>query len=588
METARLVEQMRRVGAELPWMEVKSASGGLPGSVVDSISAFANGSGGTLLLGLNEADDFTPVDSFDPGAIRDALADACANKVDPPCRADVMIEEFEDARIVRLDVPELDPVQKPCFVKTRGTYGGSYIRGGDGDRRLNHYEVTQLLSNRTQPTHDRELVPDAEMGDLDQELVDRYLARVRRKSPRLGASDDERLLMRLGILGRDAEGKLRPTLAGLLTLGEYPQQFFPQLFVSFVVLPGLRMGETDPEGRRFLDNESIVGPIPVVVADVMAMAIRNMRVGAIISGHGRQDRYDYPLAVIRELVVNALMHRDYSPDARGTQVQIELYPDRLRISSPGGLYGPITVADFGSDEQRSTSRNQALAAILADVDQAGPRGEPLCENRGSGLLAVMSELRRAGMSPPEFKVSAGSVAVVVPQHALLAPETVEWIGSLGQRGLTDEQHLALSMMRSSGVASNAMLQAWGLDRMTAGAALKDLVSRGLVLRSGGRRYAMYQLAEDALPITTPHQMPKATAPDRADASQPGIEAELSAVVEAIRAGHTTSRAIQDQLSLSQATVSRRINQLIERDRVRRTQPVRSRKQSYQLINDEDL
>ena len=66
--------------------------------------------------------------------VRDALADACANKVEPPCRVPIEIETLEGALVVRLDVPELDPVEKPCFVRTRGAYGGSFIRGGDGDR----------------------------------------------------------------------------------------------------------------------------------------------------------------------------------------------------------------------------------------------------------------------------------------------------------------------------------------------------------------------------------------------------------------------------------------------------------------------
>ena len=478
--------------------------------------------------------------------------------------------------MVRLDVPELDPVEKPCFLVARGAYAGSFIRGGDGDRRLSHYEVTQMLSNRSQPTHDREPVPRATPADLDDDLVGAYLARVRRRSPAFRGTGQERLLRRLGVLTTDPDGMMRPTVAGLLCLGEYPQEFFPQLFVSFVVLPGMRMGETAPDGRRFLDNETITGPIPSMVADVVAMAIRNMRTGAIITGIGREDRYDYPLAVIRELIVNALMHRDHSPAARGAQVQVELYPDRLVVASPGGLFGPITVADLGSEEHPSTSRNQTLAAMLADVEVPGSRGEALCENRGSGLLSVMAELRRAGMSPPEFDVAPGRVTVTVPQHALLAPETVAWIGALRQSGLTDEQHLALAMMRATGRVTNAMLQAWGTERLTAGRALKDLVDRGLAASTGGRRYASYHLVET---VPVPDAPPSA----RAD----GIEAELDAVVQAIKAGSTTTRALTERLGLSPRTVARRLTTLIDRRLVAPTHKTRSSRQSYRLADPEE-
>jgi ATP-dependent DNA helicase RecG len=576
VETAALLARMRRLGMEPSDIEVKSARGGLPSSVTETISAFANGTGGTLLLGIDEGADFVPVEGFDARAIRDALADACANKVEPPCRASIEIEKLEDTLVVRLDVPELDPVEKPCFVRTRGAYGGSFIRGGDGDRRLSHYEVTQLLSNRTQPTFDSDPVPRASAADLDTDRVAVYLARIRRRSPAFEKTENERLLLRLGVLTVDADGDVRPTVAGLLCFGEYPQEFFPQLFVSFVVLPRLRMGETGPDGRRFLDNATITGPIPAMVAEVVAVAIRNMRVGAIIVGIGREDRYDYPLDVIRELVVNALMHRDYSPDARGAQVQIELYPDRLVIRNAGGLYGPITIADLGSAEHRSTSRNQTLAALLADIEIPGSHGEMLCENRGSGLLGVLAELRRVGMSPPEFHAPPSHVTVTVPQHALLAPETIAWIGSLGEPGLTDAQHLALAMMRSTGRVTNAMLQAWGVDRLSAGAALKDLVGRGLATSTGGRRYASYQLVED---VSSHDAQPL----DRAD----GIESELDAMVQAIRAGSITTRALTERLGLSPRTVARRLTTLIDRKLITQTQPTRSSRQSYRLVDPEE-
>lgn len=379
----------------------------------------------------------------------------------------------------------------------------------------------------------------------------------------------------------DPEGVLRPTVAGLLCLGEYPQEFFPQLFVSFVVLPGLRMGETGPDGRRFLDNEALTGPIPTMVADAVAVAIRNMRTGAIITGIGREDRYDYPLGVIRELIVNALMHRDYSPAARGAQVQVELYPDRLLVRSPGGLFGPITVADLGSEEHSSTSRNQTLAALLADVELPGSRGEALCENRGSGLSAVMAELRRVGMSPPEFDVTPSRVTVKVPQHALLAPDTVAWIGSLGQVGLTGEQHLALAMMRTTGRVTNAMVQAWGADRLAAGRALKDLVDRGIAVSSGGRRYATYHLADARPTLFQPGLRPEA------DRGRVGVEAELDAVVQAIRAGDVTSQALGERLGLPKRTVVRRLNALVERGLVEPTEPRQSSKQSYRLVSPEE-
>ena len=245
---------------------------------------------------------------------------------------------------------------------------------------------------------------------------------------------------------------------------------------------------------RFLDNVTADGPISDMVATVEETLRRNMRKAAVVKGLYREDRYDYPLDVIRELVVNAIMHRDYSPASRGMHVQIELYLDRLVVNSPGGLFGDVSARSLGTAEQRSSSRNAALAKLLADIPVDAHSNESIGENRGSGLPNAMRSLRQAGMSPARFDVSPGHVRVTVPGHALLGVDVTEWISSLGEADLTSTQDLALAMARVTGRVTNAMLQAWGVDRLAAGTALRDLVDRDLLVVTGGKRYASYQLS----------------------------------------------------------------------------------------------
>lgn len=580
MKTTALVQRLRRVGVDLADVEVKAASGGWPKSAVETLSAFSNGGGGVLLLGLSERDGFSPAPGFDAKSVRDALAHACAELVEPPLRIAIDIEEFEGATVVRTDIPELDPIDKPCYVKTRGHYYGSYIRGGDGDHLLSHYEVSQLLSNRTQPKFDMEPVAAATPADLDPELVRGLLTRARDRHPRLfGPLDEDEALVRLNVLvGLD--GVLRPTLGGLLCLGTYPQQFFPQLFIAVVVLPGLEMGDQTSDGVRFLDNVTVDGPIPDMLVQATAALQRNMRKAAVIKGLFREDRYDYPPDVIRELLVNAVMHRDYSPGARGSHIQVELYPDRLVIKSPGGLYGDVSAPLLGTSEQASSSRNVALAKLLADLPAGGRGDASISENRGSGLPNVMKALRRAGMSPAAFNATPGHLFVTAPQHALLAVEVIEWIASLGQDGLTDQQHLALAIMRSTGRVTNAMLQAWGGDRTTAGSALRDLVARDLAVVSGGRRYASYRLN-----VPTTAEVTDDAAQGVITAS-PGISADLDAIVQAIRAGHVTARAIEKALGMNYQAVLRRLHKLLDQGVVERTHAATDRRQSYRLVQEE--
>jgi len=577
--TSTIIAQARRLGADHVNLEVKAAGGGLPKSTAETLSAFANGTGGTLVLGLSEQDGFATAAGFDAARISDSLAGMCADKLEPPVRAPLNVEEFEGNLIIRLDVPELDPALKPCFVRDRGAYQGSFIRGGDGDRRLSSYEVTQLLSNRSQPTDDGAPVMNASLQDFAPELVGPLLERVRIRNRRAFAGlEDSEVLTRLGA-ARRTEAGLRPTLAGLLCLATYPQQHFPQLFISFVALPGSTFGDALPDGRRFLDNQSIDGPIPFMVQDAVAAVERNMRRASVVAGLGRSDRYDYPIEVIRELVVNAVMHRDYSSGALGTQVQIELYPDRLVVKSPGGLYGGVDASQLGTEDV-SSSRNAWLAKLLAEVPM-GPGGEVVCENRGSGIPAVLRSLRDAGMSPPEFDAAPAHLFVRVPQHALLDPVVVAWIGALGASGLNDAQHLALAMMRINGSVSNEMLRVWGVERHAATQALADLVGRGLAVKLGGRRYARYELsgqgAERDLDLFD-------VGPATAEPSkrQQKLDTQLAAVLEAVRAGNTTSRAIAAQLGLGYQTTLRRIKLLRDAGQLEETTHRHSRSQSYRL------
>ncbi len=576
-----MVERLRRLGLEPTEIEVKAAAQGLSKTVGETLSAFANGDGGTLLLGLDE-EGFRPAAGFDAAKIRDALATVCHQKMSPPVRSAIEVVEFEGTHVVRLDIEELDPVDKPSFITDRGEYNGSFIRGGDGDRRLSRYEVTQLLSNRDQPTHDQDVVAEASVDDLDPRLVEQVLRHAADRSPRaFEGVEPITALKRLGAV-QEVDGAPRPTLAGLLSLGVYPQQFFPQLFASVVVLPTTQMGELGPEGERFLENVTVDGPFPVILHEVTTVLRRNMSRAAIVRGLGREDRYDYPTEVLRELITNALMHRDYSPESRGTQVQIELYPDRLVVKSTGGLFGGVTIDQLGAARIESKSRNATLAKLLADVPLPDRPNETIAENRGSGLVTAVATLRRAGMSPPEFDAEPGRLVVTVPRTALLAPQTIEWIASLGLPRLTDAQHLALAIMRSSGRVSVGMLRAWGVSDTDARRAVRDLVGRGVAIRSGGKRYASYRLIEEVDQLLLPGFEASSVPADATE--REGIEAELEVIVQAIQAGRTTSRGIAEHIGMGYQTVLRRLRQLEERNIVEPTRPKTSSKQSYRVID----
>lgn len=392
----------RRLGTDTERVEVKAAAQGLPKSMVETLSAFSNTSGGVVVLGLAERAGFQAVPGFKARAVADGLAQMCGEKMEPPVRASVEVVEFEGSPVVVATVPELPPELKPCFVKSRAMHDGSYVRVGDGDRRLSPYEVDRLLEGRRPARYDREVVEEAVMGDFDEELLEGFIRRQRADSPRAfkGMSDEE-LLEALCVTARDGDGVARPTLAGLMALGRFPQRYFPRACLSFTVIPGTSKADVSAEGLRFLDSREIVGPIPVMISELMVALRRNVRVSSKMEGAFRIDRPEYPETAVREAVANALMHRDYSPDGCASQVQVTMYDDRIEILSPGGLCRAMTVDRLG-ELGVSFPRNQVLANILRATSYAEGFVEvgSVVENKGTGYFQIRASLREAHMPDP--------------------------------------------------------------------------------------------------------------------------------------------------------------------------------------------
>lgn len=484
------VRRLRLAGTDLQTIEVKSAAGGLPKSIAESISAFANAQGGMLVLGLSENDRFSPVEIDAPKLAAD-LGAACADQLEPPVRADIDIADVAGQPVVVALVDELPPSQKPCHVKHRGIDGVSYIRTHDGNRRLTTYEIHVLESSKGQPLDDTKVVPNATLADLDQDRVDSLIRRLQSNRGKAFADTDEASILRMMGVTMDTDDGPAITLAGLLALGRFPQQFFPQLDVTFVAF-ATPSGEPIADGTRFRDNQSIDGPIPVMVSETMAAMRRNMKRRAIVVGLGREDRWEYPEEAIREIVVNALMHRDYHPLSHGSQVRVALYPDRLEVSSPGGIYGPIAREDL-MNEPVSSSRNARLAKLLEDVE-VDSTGRTVCENRGSGLLAMAGALRNAGIEPPTIDDAAREFGVTVKNHGLLDDEAVEWLSTLDTVGLEDRQRLALAYLwRNKSITNQQYRTLSGCDSLTATRELTGLASASLIDKMSDRRWTVWVL-----------------------------------------------------------------------------------------------
>lgn len=549
--------------SEFDDIEVKAAVGGTPERLYETLSSFANRSGGgTIIFGVDDR-TLTPVGVGNPDQLQRDVA-ANASEMVPPLRLGMQPFTVDKKVMIVVQVPEADPKDKPCYYKAAGLYAGSYVRVGDGDRRMTEYEIHTYLSSRGPVTDDRKPVPGASLDDLDRDLVTGYLARLR--SARPGASylhqvDDPTLMRTLGILTAEADRDV-PTLAGLIVFGRYPQKYFPNLVIALTLQSDGTVGGSE----RFADSLKAEGPALSMLEQAMSWLSRNLGKRTIVNGLLHQEVPEYPLPALREAIVNAVVHRDYGSYAAGTQIQVRLYPDRIEIANPGGLYGPVTVDRLGEAGLQAT-RNSVLARMLEDL---GPM-----ENRGTGIRTMLDTMRQANLEPPQFDDSRTMFKVTFRKQVLLTEDALAWLTQFTPRtGLNDRQRYALVFLRQKGRLTNHDYQRLNsVDPRQAARELRGLVDAGIAETRGTRRGTYYQLRGNHA---------KYAQFDGDSRTRQHLSTTNQAVLDLVRVrGPIRAAEIALTLSIARPTANAALRTLVSTGLVRPTQPgMRARNQTY--------
>lgn len=398
-ELEDLVLETQRLKAEQQTVEVKAANCGCPKRLYDTLSAFSNQEeGGVLLFGLDESQDFEVVGVYDAHDLQKHVSEQC-DQMSPKVRALFTVAEVEGKTVVSAEIPGMDVSDRPCFYVGKGRLRGSFKRVGDMDAPMTEYEIYRFEAFRKKYQDDIRPIEGCGFESLDPSDLANYLLRLKANKPHLGALDDEQIYSLMSIV---KEGKV--TFAAEWLFGYYPQAFAPQLCITAVKVFGKEKGVSDPDGNRFEDNKRIEGTIPEMLEECLSFLRRNMSLSTKIDGRTgeRVDRFELPIEAVREVVLNALVHRDYSVHTEGMPIQVELYSDRLEVRNPGGLYGRLTVDKLGIVQPGT--RNPVLATAMEVLG--------LTENRYSGIPTMRQTMRRDGHPEPEF-VDMGSEFRVV-------------------------------------------------------------------------------------------------------------------------------------------------------------------------------
>jgi len=334
---------------EGPYLEFKAAAV-KPATLARTLVAFANPGGGRIIVGIDDAtrqptgipDRETALDSI----YRAASLDCCQPAVS------ISVEErtYQGQPVFIVTVP-----YQPREMFT--TDGRVLVRRGTENVPAVSHEITALASRRGQLHYEAEAPPEATLDALDLGLLDDYRAAYEKKRGRRLTLPDLKLLEPLGAIVY-REGEPRPTVAGLLVFGREVWRHVPQSRLSIVRYPGPTIT------RNLLDTREFEGRVPELIDQATDYLGERMQVGAIRDvrrfGPRREDVPEYPLPALREVVTNALAHREYQ--VRGARVIVKWFNDRIKVSNPGELMEPITPATIYTT--RPVHRNANLMKML--------------------------------------------------------------------------------------------------------------------------------------------------------------------------------------------------------------------------------
>lgn len=486
-----IADRLRKQGRDDAKYEAKACSEGLSKDVWETVSSFGNTHGGTLLLGLAENLGFHLAPSFPIDKVIDQFVVGIGDggrkgrKVENPPQYELERVDFEEGQVLVVELEEVENRFKPCYVKDKGIANGSYKRVDDKDVKLSAVEIFELQHIMEPSLADKEAVPGADLNDLDSGLVDSLLEAEKAKGSKAvrGVRTQEEALRRLNALTSGNE----ISLAGLLCLGLYPQQFFPRLTLDVAVHPGIE--KSMPDGPRFIDRVICEGSVGEMIDEALLAVAKNLRTFSYVEGSGRRDELEVPREVLREAIANAVVHREYGNEFVGQSISVDIFSDRIEITNPGGLWGGKTVETLSDGQSRC--RNDALIKLAARLQRPND-GAPV-EGQGSGIPLMFHEMRAHALSDPCFIAKIDSFKVILQRGGVELMRNREWIKQFASRETDSKEDALLLELRRRERASISELHAsLGYDSDDIRSVCARLVADGLVQEVSADEFSLIE------------------------------------------------------------------------------------------------
>lgn len=469
-----------------------------------SVVAFANGTGGKIIFGI--ADKTREVIGFDKEDVfrkMDAIANAVSDSCEPAIIPDITLQTVDSKTIIVVEVS--GGRQRPYYIKALGKEAGVYVRVAGTTRPDDEYMIKELMFEGSNRYFDQALctglnVTDEDIDALCKAMKEQAIKNAHNEEQKAAVKDVGRQQLRSWGVLIERDGKDYPSNAYTILTGCGGLHVATQC--------GVFKGTTK---EVFVDRREYTGPIWEQIEEAFQFVLRNIHLGATIVGIYRQDVYEIPPDAIRELIINAAVHRSYLDHGN---IQVAVYDNRLEITSPGKL--PMGQTLERMKEGYSQIRNEALAYAFSYMN--------LIEHWGSGIPRIIGKVKAAGLREPEF--IGGEVdlriniyreqidnasgdnntdkvpdsADTVPDSASMMPDSVGKVPDINQKmpdtieRLPDneqERKIYQYVLENGYITTSMVAELLEVKQRRARAILQDMVEGNYLRKEGAARSTIY-------------------------------------------------------------------------------------------------
>jgi ATP-dependent DNA helicase RecG len=451
-------------------IEFKPFGGGVSvTSLAETIVAFANAEGGTILIGV---DDNGRITGFSPTTDNiDRLLNAARDCCQPPVPVNLERVEMNGRTVVAIIVERSTSLHSHVD-------GRVILRVGSQDKRLLGDEIFKVASAKTQVSYENDAVSQATWEDLDDLVIAEYLRRREERLKERIQLDKLELLRALGLTAVHQDREV-PNVAAVLLFGRHPEQFIVQSGLVVVRFAGTVPGSGPTGLPGYVRREDISGPLVQCIERGWQVAWQEMRKEARVTSLVREEIPEYPPFAVREAIINAMAHRDWR--VSGLRNQIRMFDDRIEVVSAGGFPGHITAENIVHEQ---FSRNPKIVKVLYHWNYI--------EELGIGIDRMIRAMTEAGHPPPEFISNSHTVTVALRSSTR---RKIFEIPEAWKEKLNERQMQAVHYIKEHGSITNQEYrELCNISRALATRELSRMLRQGILTKQKSGRATIYTLS----------------------------------------------------------------------------------------------